>query len=136
MRGMVDSEQPSRNALSRFHRLAAAFGSVGLGIAGMLGGLAANLQNSTVLLYACVACFCISVLLLAFSIRFTLHDLFWLTALMALALGWWADHRQAVAYRIKVETTWSRLAYPGHTSFQGLIESWDAVDKSQKKATD
>jgi hypothetical protein len=24
--------------------------------------------------------------------RFTIHDLLWLTALVALALGWWLDH--------------------------------------------
>ena len=27
-------------------------------------------------------------------IRFTIRDLLWLTALVALALGWWVDHRQ------------------------------------------
>jgi len=27
-------------------------------------------------------------------LRFTIRDLLWLTALIALAIGWWLDHRQ------------------------------------------
>ena len=26
--------------------------------------------------------------------RFTIRDLFWLTALIAMGVGWWLDHRQ------------------------------------------
>jgi hypothetical protein len=27
-------------------------------------------------------------------LRFTIRDLFWLTALIAMAVGWWLDHRR------------------------------------------
>jgi len=27
-------------------------------------------------------------------LRFTIRDLFWLTALLAMALAWWVDHRK------------------------------------------
>ena len=30
-------------------------------------------------------------------IRFTIRDLLWLTAVVALAVGWWMDHRRIVA---------------------------------------
>ena len=31
-------------------------------------------------------------------IRFQIRDLLWLTALIALAVGWWVDHRALVGY--------------------------------------
>ena len=31
------------------------------------------------------------------NLRFTIRDLLWLTALVALAAGWWVDHRHQVA---------------------------------------
>jgi hypothetical protein len=38
-------------------------------------------------------------------LRFTIRDLLWLTALMALAVGWWLDH-----WRL---TAWEDVGGPG-----------------------
>jgi hypothetical protein len=38
-------------------------------------------------------------------LRFTIRDLFWLTALVAMALAWWVDHRELSrppAYTVRV----------------------------------
>ena len=29
------------------------------------------------------------------SLRFTIRDLLWLTVVVAVAMGWWLDHRQS-----------------------------------------
>ena len=47
-------------------------------------------------------------------LRFTIRDLLWLTALVAMALAWWLDHRQLTKpQRYRVETpadgSWSAL---------------------------
>jgi hypothetical protein len=31
---------------------------------------------------------------MAMRLRFTIRDLLWLTLVVAMAAGWWADHRQ------------------------------------------
>jgi hypothetical protein len=37
---------------------------------------------------------------IAMRFRFTIHDLLWLTALVAMGLAWWVDHRR-MAYEIE-----------------------------------
>jgi hypothetical protein len=38
------------------------------------------------------------------KLRFTIRDLLWLIVVVALAVGWWLDHRQAAEenYRLKI----------------------------------
>ena len=42
-------------------------------------------------------------------LRFTIRDLLWLTALIAMGLGWWLEHRQAAEYQRKAEVVVGRL---------------------------
>jgi hypothetical protein len=32
-------------------------------------------------------------------LRFTIRDLLWLTAVVALAVGWWVDHHDLIKYK-------------------------------------
>ena len=46
-------------------------------------------------------------------LRFSVRDLLWLTALAALAVSWWLDHRaQEIRYQSLLPTTPSFEAYP------------------------
>jgi hypothetical protein len=87
----MNEEIPKRRS-KPLRRLTAVAGTVGLCIAGLFGGLAATQENSALLLCACVACFGISIILFAFSVRFTIRDLLWLALVVALVVGWVIDH--------------------------------------------
>jgi hypothetical protein len=41
--------------------------------------------------------------------RFSIRDVLWLTVVVGLALGWWLEHREFVAYREHVTSNiiWS-----------------------------
>jgi hypothetical protein len=64
-------------------------------------------------------------------LRFTVRDLLWLAVVVALATAWWLDHRQAAAYKTKVEWVWSRLdIWPG---VSGPTPSIDQLYKTIEK---
>ena len=45
-------------------------------------------------------------------LRFTIRDLLWLVLLMAVALGWWLDHRSLVSRPAKVVVIEKPIAIP------------------------
>jgi hypothetical protein len=60
--------------------------------------------------------------------RFTIRDLLWLLVVVALAVAWWADRREAAAYKAKVEAVWTSL-----DSWSGQPPSIDQMYEMLKK---
>ncbi|HEY2416201.1 MAG TPA: hypothetical protein VGI40_28430 [Pirellulaceae bacterium] len=61
--------------------------------------------------------------------RFTLRDLFWLTAVVALTVGWWIDARR---YDWGVQTAQYRKDYYNLMSEIARTESQKAVEKQKE----
>jgi hypothetical protein len=49
--------------------------------------------------------------------RFTLRDVFWLTLVVGMGVGWWMDHR-ALAPRVKAAELWRGRA-------EGIRDAWE-----------
>ena len=43
-------------------------------------------------------------------LRFSIRDLFWLTLVVALAVGWWLDHRKLSNETLNVVEMWGPTA--------------------------
>jgi hypothetical protein len=52
--------------------------------------------------------------------RFTIRDLLWLTVVVALAVGWWVDHRQTLSKLDADETKIQKLI----TDFNSLVKDY------------
>jgi hypothetical protein len=65
------------------------------------------------------------------AMRFTIRDLFWLTAVVALSVGWWLDSRR---YDWGVQTAQYRKDYYEFMSEIARVESQKAIEK-QKELT-
>jgi hypothetical protein len=76
--------------------------------------------------------------------RFTIRDLLWLTALAAVSVGWWLDHRHSTALYKQLELSTdleiSHMAekYDGELrnlkDLQALSELHKEQDRSEEKA--
>ena len=45
-------------------------------------------------------------------LRFTIRDLLWLTALVAVLLAWWADHRRLAECALIQTSDWIEMVFP------------------------
>ena len=61
--------------------------------------------------------------------RFTLRDIFWMTALVAMALGWWLDNRR---YDWSIKSAQLREDYYNLMSDVARAESQKAIVKQQE----
>ena len=63
------------------------------------------------------------------SMRFTLRDIFWMTAVVALALGWWLDNRR---YDYSIKSAQMRKDYYNLMSDVARSESQKAIEKQKQ----
>ena len=63
------------------------------------------------------------------NMRFTLRDIFWMTALVAMALGWWLDNRR---YDWSIKSAQLREDYYNLMSDVARAESQKAIVKQQE----
>ena len=45
-------------------------------------------------------------------LRFTIRDLFWLTLVVALAVGWWIDHQKLSGEKLNTVGMWAPTVAP------------------------
>jgi hypothetical protein len=54
--------------------------------------------------------------------RFSIRDLLWLTALVAMAAGWWLDHRRVQTQNAEIQAKYKQLEIKLSIIEDGLIE--------------
>jgi predicted RNA binding protein YcfA (HicA-like mRNA interferase family) len=67
-------------------------------------------------------------------IRFTIRDLLWLAALVALAVGWWIDHRHQLSSHDNYKHNLSQMI-PMHSE-SAVYEGWTDAQVEQTAIQD
>jgi hypothetical protein len=67
------------------------------------------------------------------KLRFTIRDLLWLAALIAVCVAWWVDHHQANAYREKVQLVWSSIDFGENMRLPRIESVYENVIKDAEK---
>jgi hypothetical protein len=65
------------------------------------------------------------------KLRFSIREIILVTIIVAMALGWWLDHRQAIAYKHKAELVWARSNWPPRGYVRTIDQAYESLSDTE-----